>query len=112
MPKNHKEFKEQIKKDQVKRRKNLQEIRKEEKRKITLFKLQTLFILDKFRKMYLENTIENGNILIMFKEYFNSYKSINNKEEFVNNLFKEKLNIMVLSNLYLHELKEFVNDFS
>lgn len=106
MPKNFKEFKEQVKRDNAKRIKNLQIIRKEEERQIVILQLKTLFIIEKFRKMYLENP----NILSMFQQYFSNHDEIENKKKFVKNLLQG--DVMVLTNMGKNRLTEFVNYLS
>ena len=99
-------LREQWIRDHAKRRKNLQEIRNEETRKITALKLKVLLIVDKFRKMY----SENPSISPMLIQYFSSYKGIDAKDIFVNDLLQG--NVMVITNLGKDQLKEFLNDFN
>ena len=99
-------LREQSRRDHAKRRKNLKEIKEEEKRKVTTLKLKALLILNNFRTMYLENPC----IFTLLKHYFSNHTEIENKEEFTNNLLKGDM--MLLTEMGHGRLVTFVNDFS
>jgi len=99
-------LRQQSRRDHEKRRKNLQQIREEEKRNITKIQLKSLLIVENFRKM----SQENPNISRMLIHYFSNSAGIENKDSFVNDLLQG--NVMVITTLCKEALVQFINDFN